>query len=400
MRKKRVTVAWVAICLSALFAFFGAVAVFASDKSEKYVMPTYAVSKQYASSEYCRRLIKTPLLGNQAVDVISVALSQVGYHEGNSDADLGGMNPGGNRDFVEYNVLVGRFDNGQGNGVSYGYSWCASFVNWCLRQARVPESTTGGDSFISCWQWLKACRNMGIYREKGAYVPQMGDIIFFKDYTDPTIEVAASHVGLVIASDGKSVCTVEGNTSAKRDFESRGDNVAIKTYPLDSKYIVGYGTPEYAGADITVGGWQDVNADKAELILSEEIPAKIAEGSLLRPVVDTEIYKVIFQNADGSVISESVGFYGNSITVPSVQAPDGFEFLGWGQKVPDKITENATYTAVIRDTRILGFVSDVWSNASGKAMIIAAASCLGIGAVVGLIGGVSASIRKRTRTSK
>ena len=384
-----------AVCLSVLFAFFGALAVLAANQSTKYATPTYKMSEQYKGSEYYKRFINTPLLGNQAVDVISVALSQVGYHEGDGEADLNGMNLNGNRDFVEYNVLFGKYNNGQGNGVSYGYSWCASFANWCLRQAKVPEATTGGDSFISCWQWRKACMDIGIYEEKTDYIPQMGDIIFFIDYNDKTIEVATSHVGLVLCSDGKNVYTVEGNTSAKRDFESRGDNVAIKSYPLDSKYIVGYGSPEYAGTDIEIAGWQDVNGDRSKLILAEKIFESFSESSLLRPVSDGTVYTAVFKNADGTVISESKGFYGAKIEIPAPDVPEGFEFVGWERTVPDKLTENGIYTAVICDTRSLGFITDIWNSASGKAMIIAASVCLGIGATVGVIGGISAAVKRR-----
>lgn len=396
MRYKKITIILTSVCLSALFLLLGTVAVLAGDGGNDYAAPTYKVSEQYADGEYYSRLIKTPISGDQAVDVISVALSQLGYHEGNGNADLHGLNQSGSRDFVEYNVLSGRFDNNQGNGVSYGYSWCASFVNWCLRQAGVPESLTGGDSFISCWKWRKACIETGIYKEKDAYLPQIGDIIFFKDYNDPTIQTSASHIGLVLFSDGENVYTVEGNTSSRHDFDASGDNVAVKHYPIDSKYIVGYGHPDYVG-DGQVCGWRNVSGDSSTVITSDKIYENSSSSPLFRPVFDGERYTVEFKSADGSVISSLSGVYGTQITVPTVTVPEGFVFEGWSEDVPPIMTNNATYIAEMQDTRPLGFVTDLWNSTSGRAMIISAGACLIMGAISFGVAGISASVKKKER---
>lgn len=207
------------------------------------VEETYSVSAQYKSSKYYDNFKSVTLSGDQAKDVIAIALSQLGYHEGDSNADLGGMNLNGTRDFVEYNVLYGKIDNNQGNGVSYGYYWCASFVNWCLRQARVSTSASAAAE-ISCQRWLKKCDQSGIYKGKEGYEPVEGDLIFFKDKGS---KVPATHMGLVLYSDGESVFTVEGNTSNDNSFSSDGNYVAIKNYSLESDYIVGYATPDYSG---------------------------------------------------------------------------------------------------------------------------------------------------------
>lgn len=203
--------------------------------------PTYDVSGPYKKSKYYDNLASVELTGDQVTDVLAIALSQLGYHEGDSNADLGGLNIGGNRDFVEYNVLYGKVDNMQGNGVSYGYSWCASFVNWCLRQAGVSKEASAVAE-ISCRRWLAACRDAGIYRDKDGYVPRAGDMIFFKD---ADAEVTSTHIGLVLYTNGKKVYTVEGNTSNDSAYSSNGEYVATKSYSLTSNYIVGYATPLY-----------------------------------------------------------------------------------------------------------------------------------------------------------
>lgn len=202
---------------------------------------TYQMTDEYMAGRFYKNFTEVKRTGDQRKDVIAIALSQLGYHEGNSDADFGGDSTDGVRDFVEYNVLAGKFDNGQGNGVSYGYYWCASFVNWCLRQAGVASEASAG-SEISCQRWIAACSDKGIYRSRGSYTPKTGDMIFFRDKGS---SLSSTHIGLVLYVSGGRVHTVEGNTSFTNDYSSDGEYVAIKSYPIDSAYIVGYGCPEY-----------------------------------------------------------------------------------------------------------------------------------------------------------
>ena len=104
------------------------------------VQPSYTVSDVYQGTLYYDNLLSIELSGDGATDVIAVALSQLGYHEGNSERDFAGGNPSGSRNFVEYNRYHGKLDNNEGNGYSYGYYWCASFSTWCAVQAGIPGS--------------------------------------------------------------------------------------------------------------------------------------------------------------------------------------------------------------------------------------------------------------------
>lgn len=201
------------------------------------VSPDYKVSAAYENSIYYRNLQSLTLTGDGRADVMQIALSQLGYHEGNSDADLGGMNKAGSRNFVEYNVRFGKLDNGEGNGVSYGYMWCAAFVNWCLRQARVDEKTVGG-MYVSCQRWLAWFQKEGTYRARTSnYIPTAGDLIFFK--SDRT-SAPSNHIGFVVYTEDGQVHTVEGNNEGV---------VGFHTYALNDTYIVGYGVPDYQTAD-------------------------------------------------------------------------------------------------------------------------------------------------------
>ena len=200
------------------------------------VTPTYYVSEAYKSSQFYKNLKKYKLTGDERFDVVSIALSQYGYHEGNDDNDMSGSNLEGFKNFAEYNRMYGKLDNGEGNGMSYGYSWCAAFVSWCLRQARVAESTI--PTFVSCSRAVKDFRSRGMFKEaKSGYIPQTGDIIFFIKPEDAAQGYVSSHVGIVMGTDSGFVYTVEGNT----------DNYCVcqKSYPFDSEKLVGYATPNY-----------------------------------------------------------------------------------------------------------------------------------------------------------
>ncbi len=200
----------------------------------------YDMTDEYKSGKFYKNLSSLRLSGDESRDVLAIALSQVGYHEGDSNGDMHGESSSGTRDYAEYNVLYGRIDNGQGNGMSYGYYWCASFVNWCLRMAGVDERVSGGE--VSCRRWYADAKEMGIFRAKSGYLPSPADLIFFRDEGSA---LNSTHIGLVRYSDGQYVYTVEGNTSDESAYSSNGEYVALKKYPLTSSYIVGYASPGY-----------------------------------------------------------------------------------------------------------------------------------------------------------
>ena len=209
------------------------------------VEPSYSVSSDYKDTKYYENLLAYELTGDQVTDVIAIALSQLGYHEGSSEAQKDGLNQSGSRNFTEYNVLYGRLDNGEGNGVSYGYAWCASFVNWCLRQAGVSKELTGG-MYVSCHAWRSWFIHSGAkygasYHDRGGeYTPAPGDLIFYRSLS-ATHSRSTDHIGIVLRCEGGKVYAIEGNAS---------NRVGLHEYSLDDKYIVGYGTPAYARADV------------------------------------------------------------------------------------------------------------------------------------------------------
>ena len=270
----------------------------------------YSMSASYKSSKYYKNLQSLNLSGDDARDVLAIAMSQVGYHEGDSAAELDGLGNTGTRDFVEYNLLYGKLDNNQGNGMSYGYYWCASFVNWCLRLAGVDKGASGSE--VSCQRWYTDSKKMGIFKSKGGYIPSSGDIIFFKDKGSSD---DSTHVGLVRYSDGKYVYTVEGNTSNGSEYSSRGEYVALKKYELTSSYISGYATPkyesnktarrvDYSGGFLSLGDY--ISTDEIKVYSDKELSSAgrkvISAHAVFKVKEITQSYvKVSFDGAEGYI---------------------------------------------------------------------------------------------------
>ncbi len=209
------------------------------------ITPTYTVSSDYKNSKYYGNLAALTLTGNQRSDVVRVALTQLGYHEGNSERDFAGGNTSGSRNFVEYNRYHGKLDNNEGNGYSYGYYWCAAFSTWCAVQAGIPGSIvpTADGIGVSTQRLRSWFLDNAKYYTRGNYTPITGDYIFFKD---AGASVRTTHVGLVLYVKGNTVYTIEGNAGGL-------DCVAIREYTLNNTYIVGYGVPNYkTGTEISL----------------------------------------------------------------------------------------------------------------------------------------------------
>lgn len=85
----------------------------------------YSASSSYKSSSFYKNLSKVELTGDQVTDLVNVAKSQVGYHEG----ALSGYGSGSSN-ITEY----GRW---YGNNGTY---WCNVFVSWCAYVAGIPSN--------------------------------------------------------------------------------------------------------------------------------------------------------------------------------------------------------------------------------------------------------------------
>lgn len=153
--------------------------------------------------------------------VISLALTQVGYHEQGNN-------------LTKYAQELDRIP-GFYNGPKNGYAWCDVFVDWLFVKAYgvvgakellcQPDNSCGAGCLFSA----------NYFKAKGRFFrnnPQPGDQIFFS-YQEGEV----SHTGLVVEVSSYGVITVEGNTS---------DMVAKRSYALSDARIFGYGRPDWS----------------------------------------------------------------------------------------------------------------------------------------------------------
>ncbi len=364
--------------------------------SAKALTPNYAVSspsEAYMSGDYYRRLTEYELTGDMRYDVVSIALTQLGYHEGNGEGDFHGNNQNGCLNFVEYNRNFGKVDNGEGNGVSYGYMWCCSFASWCLRQARVPQDVAvNAISCPSAYSWYLS--QSAFKSRNSGYVPKAGDLVLFKNGNDYSV---TDHVGIVISSDGYTVKTIEGNKSNK---------IGLFQYLLKDTCIVGYCVPQYTVKEGTTYDFGELSFPEASLLtgLYRSCSDKVnvygdAEGSKIVGMLDEdevtrvtnvcqgERLEIEFENGTGYVRKSDMIFIGDDVNeikfvpldcngetttvlkakngklrLPNVAfSRDGDELLGWSEARYGKSVE---YKAgdVISDNRDV-ILFPVWASA-------------------------------------
>ena len=141
-------------------------------------------------------------IGNS--DIVQIALSQVG--------NVGGM---------KYSKWY---------GLNYRAEWCAIFVSWVANEAGYGTDIIPKFAYVPAGiNWFK---ERGLWKNAG-FLPRAGDIIFF----DWDLNGSGNHVGIVEKVENGIVYTIEGN--------SNDDMCRRKKYSINSKYILGYGTPNY-----------------------------------------------------------------------------------------------------------------------------------------------------------
>lgn len=193
------------------------------------------------------------LTGDFRTDVLIIADSQVGY---SADKTCYEETDSGRRRFY---TRYGAWD-----GATFG-DWCDSFVSFCVYyagNADYPrESSCGRHMFL-----LKAA---GYWREWNSYIPQPGDLVFFK-LGEGTM--APNHVALVEqviwgeGTEGGKLITIEGNMpNPNNGLEC----VRRMTRSLDQ--VVGYGTFEAGKVypnEYTVrsDGWEIIGEDSIYFI--------------------------------------------------------------------------------------------------------------------------------------
>lgn len=130
----------------------------------------------------------SPVSGPMPPPWMQLAIMELGVHE---------WNPGNNPRILEYLASVGLSGPDE-------TSWCASFVNWCLKKSGFNGANSG---LVSSWfGWGRAV------------APTYGAIVIFQ----PLSPGASGHIGFVHALDQKNVWTLSGNSQ---------NQVRIAAYP-------------------------------------------------------------------------------------------------------------------------------------------------------------------------
>ncbi len=193
-------------------------------------------SDSYRQSAYYANLLEVELTGNYRKDIVAVALSQVGYHEGGSRSDTGGSSSG-NKNYTEY---------GKNFGLE-GDSWCAVFVWWCARQAGVQESV------IHKTEWAKTrLQPFECLPFEQCTDIQPGDIVYVDTSGNDGRE---DHVGIVASVSENEIITVEGNSSNKVTKHTYSRTSGKRLTGSDGVWLLSAGSPDYGGENISYASY-------------------------------------------------------------------------------------------------------------------------------------------------
>ena len=128
-----------------------------------------------------------PFTGNVSKDLVGIAKTQVGYTESKLNFEV-------SKDGIRH----GYTRYGAWYGTPYG-NWSATFVSFCLHYSGAPPDefpiNTGATSMAEQWKTL------GKYAVAGEYLPNSGDLVFFKDNTVGIVANVLSSACHVIRGD-------------------------------------------------------------------------------------------------------------------------------------------------------------------------------------------------------
>ncbi|MDE6254164.1 MAG: peptidoglycan-binding protein [Lachnospiraceae bacterium] len=269
------------IALSAIIMVISATPAFAL---------TYSGSSSYKSGPYYTNLTKVNLTGNKKTDIVNIAKSQVGYHEGNNSSQLSGTS-NGDKNYTEYGRWYGMQDQ-----------WCAMFVSWCANLAGVstsviPKHASTVAGLQKFKDWGRAYSRADV--AAGKYAPKAGDIIYFKS---SDTSAATNHVGIVINYSDSTVYTIEGN---------KGNKVTECSYAISNTYIVYICSPNYNNSATDVSyptlkeGSQGYRVKALQYMLNYHVNAGLTVDGIFGTGTKNAVIK--FQNAKGLSADGIVG---------------------------------------------------------------------------------------------
>ena len=211
----------------------------------------------------------------------------------------------------------------RGYRMTYADPWCAAFVSAVgkacgLTDIILPE--------CSCERMIALYRSAGRWVESDAYIPHVGDLIFY-DWQDSGAgdnTGEADHVGIVIDVSGNTITVIEGNKS---------DSVSYRSIPVNGRHIRGFAIPDYASK--AGSAQEDKPADpdptpepgtSAELIdhtgaQNEDVTVKPGAGAVWLPTLREGDESVAVRSAQTLLIGR--GHYCGGKIRGGAEIPDG-----------------------------------------------------------------------------
>ena len=241
-------------------------------------------SKDYLESRYFTNLLQCDLSENLRKNVITVAESQIGYHEGDSESDLAGMNKAGTGNYTEYERLLG----------TQNASWCSEFACWCIRMAGVPYDIINDSRSANINNYTLNSRTICYLRNEttlggGNYEPRSGDIILWAEdratYTDDENLKHSSIFVRKVTEDNQSafIETIDGNksdnvSSAIRQVSKNDGSI------MNDNYMVLYAilSPDYEADSIEHYTVSFVD-ERTSTVVTKRVSANSIFGALPKP---------------------------------------------------------------------------------------------------------------------
>lgn len=168
--------------------------------------------------------------------VTDIATAEIGYLEkaSNKSLDDKTANAGSNNYTKYWRDVYPEFQ---------GQAWCACFVSWCFMKAFGKDIAK---KMLKHWPFVYCPTLAEVTSNK---TPKVGSVILF--YRNGTY----AHTGYVVAVSGKTVTTIEGNTSGASGIIANGGGVCKKSYNTgDLSSSTKYFMPDYSLASGSSGG--------------------------------------------------------------------------------------------------------------------------------------------------
>ena len=216
----------------------------------------------------------------------------------------------------------------RGYKVKYSDSWCATFVS---AVAIVVDYTDIIPTECCCQQMIERFKAIGCWVEDDAYVPLLGDIVFYDWQDSGTGDNAGwtDHVGIVESVSVNYITVIEGNYN---------DGVGRRVIQINGKYIRGYGVPRFD--DEGISKMETTMKKSIDEIAQDVIDGKYGNGEIRKKKLKAEGYDYETVRARVNQIIEEQKYYpkynGNSNRVDEVLAAIGVPEMYVGNKTKRK----------------------------------------------------------------